>query len=293
MNWLFNICLFVWLASRPGILLSSNVSQDGFTEEGHQSQEQDGSLARTGCPATRAEAENSPARALSSIKSLNAQAIAHQDKGQYVQAEPLFRQALALCEEYPEPDQPLILVTTLNNLARLYYDRGRYTDMEPLLQRALTIGENALGSEKVEVAVTLDNLGYLYMAQGHYEKAQPLLLRGLRIRERKLGLDHPDVATSLSNWGNLLFWQRKYAEAEKLQRRALLIRQKTLGTAHHDLAISMNRLRQVCPLRGRLTQAENGIVSHRCSGKRPWEKNTRNSHYAHQPGWLVPPSAPI
>jgi tetratricopeptide (TPR) repeat protein len=161
MDWLFNVCLFVSLAGDSAILLSQNISQDEGRDQKRQSH-----LARTGSPDTRAETQKSFSQNLKSIESLNAEALAYQDKGQYSQAEPLFLQALTLCEQYQEPDQPLIPVTTLNNLSRLYYDQGRYPDMEPLLRRALTLGEKALGSEHVAVAVTLDNWAYLYVAPG-------------------------------------------------------------------------------------------------------------------------------
>jgi tetratricopeptide (TPR) repeat protein len=166
MDWLFSVCVFVSLAGYSSILLSQNISQDGHAEERDQDQKREGHLAKTGPPVTRAETQKSFSQNLKSIESLNAEALAYQDKGQYSQAEPLFLQALTLCEQYPEPDQPLILVTTLNNLSRLYYDQGRYPDMEPPLRRALTLGEKALGSEHVAVAVTLDNWAYLHVAPG-------------------------------------------------------------------------------------------------------------------------------
>jgi hypothetical protein len=103
MNWLFNICLFVSLVGDSRVLQSPSVSQDGHTEEGHQSQGKDSHLATTGVPLTWAEAEKPQSLDLSSIEGLNAQAINYQNKGQYRQAEPLFLEALTLCEKYGSP----------------------------------------------------------------------------------------------------------------------------------------------------------------------------------------------
>src|SRR5262249_5758746 len=144
-----------------------------------------GNLPVTANPIAGAEPGVPGCLDLGSIERLNSQAIRYQKTAQYFKAERLFHKALALCEQYRKADQPVILVTTLNHVARLYYDLGKYAEMEPLLLRALTIGEKALGTDDLEVAVTLDNLANFYFAQGRYANVQPVLLRALRIREKK------------------------------------------------------------------------------------------------------------
>jgi hypothetical protein len=61
-----------------------------------------------------------------------------------VQAEPLFRRALAIREKVLGPDHP-DTAQSINNLALVLYAKGDYAGAEPLLRRALAIREKALG----------------------------------------------------------------------------------------------------------------------------------------------------
>jgi tetratricopeptide (TPR) repeat protein len=97
--------------------------------------------------------------------SLNNLAVLHVSQGRYADAEPLYKQSLAIYEKTFGPDHPNV-ATALNNLARLYQDQGRYTDAEPLYKRSLAIREKALGPDHPDVAVSLNNLARLYQHQG-------------------------------------------------------------------------------------------------------------------------------
>lgn len=145
--------------------------------------------------------------------------------GQYTEAEPFYKSALAIREKALDPDHPNV-ATSLNNLAALYFAQGRYTEAEPLYQRALDIWEKALGPDHPDVARSLNNLAELYRDQGQYAKAQPLYQRALDILERALGADHPDVAIILSNYADLLRKLVRKGAAKKMEARAKAIRDK-------------------------------------------------------------------
>jgi tetratricopeptide (TPR) repeat protein len=66
------------------------------------------------------------------------------ERAEYVQAELLFRRALAIDEKALGPEHPHT-ATSLNNQAELYRTQGRYYEAEPLYRRALAIDEKALG----------------------------------------------------------------------------------------------------------------------------------------------------
>ena len=66
-------------------------------------------------------------------------------KGQYEQAEPLFRRALAINEK-AHPDSPFVAID-MNNLAELYCKQSKYAQAELLYKRSLAIWERAFGTD--------------------------------------------------------------------------------------------------------------------------------------------------
>src|SRR5579883_2813991 len=177
------------------------------------------------------------------------------DRGDYAQAEPLYRRALTIREQALGPLHPLT-ATSLNNLAELYHAQGKYAHAEPLYQRARTIREQALGPLHPDTATSLNNLAELYRAQGKYAQAEPLLQRALAILEQALGPLHPDTATSLNNLAELYHTQGDYAQAEPFLQRALAILEQALGPLHPDTATSLNNLAELYHTQGDYAQAE-------------------------------------
>ena len=186
---------------------------------------------------------------------LDAHATILQKMGQYADAEPLFRRALAIDEKALGKDHPDV-ASSLNNLALLLYSQGKYGEAEPLYRRALGIYEKKLGTDHPWVATGLNNLALLLYSQGKYGEAEPLYRRALAIYEKADGSYHPDVATSLSNLAELLRAEGKYADAEPLYRRALAIREKALGPDHPDVAKSLNNLAALLDSQGKYAATE-------------------------------------
>ena len=156
-----------------------------------------------------------------------------QDSGCYTEAEPLYRQALAIRETVLGPEH-CDVAGGLNNLAMLLRATGRYAQAEPVYRRALAIYEAALGAQHPDVAASLNNLAVLLRATGRYAEAEPLYRRALAISETALRPEHPQTAAILDNLAGLLDATGRYAEAEPLHRRALAIFQATLGPEHPD-----------------------------------------------------------
>ncbi len=177
------------------------------------------------------------------------------DRGQYVEAQPLYQQALTIRERIlgPEHDE---VASSLTNLAELYHNQGKYAKAESLYQRALAICEKSLEPDDPEIARTLNNLATLYRAQGKYGQAEPLHQRALTILEEVLEPEHPDVALSLNNLALLYQAQGKYGQAEPLHKRALAIREKVFESEHPEVAQSLNNLALVYQAQGKYGQAE-------------------------------------
>jgi CHAT domain-containing protein/Tfp pilus assembly protein PilF len=158
-------------------------------------------------------------------------ALLYRDKGDYTQAEPLFRRALTIAEKMLGAEHPYV-AATLNNLADLYDTKGDYAQAEPLYRRALAIEEKALGAEHPGTATSLDNLANLYRAKGDYAQAEPLFSRALDIREKTLGAEHPYIATSLNNLASLY-------EATGDISQALSLRSRAQTAEEHNITVNL------------------------------------------------------
>ena len=137
-------------------------------------------------------------------------------QGKYAEAEPLYKEALAI-QEKAFGERPAT-ADTLSHLAAFYAVRGRYIDAEPTYKRALAIREKFLGPESFFVGDTLNNLGLVYLEEGRYAEAESLLKRALAIMEKSFPPEHRYVVQSLMNVANLYYAQHKYTEAEPLSK---------------------------------------------------------------------------
>jgi tetratricopeptide (TPR) repeat protein len=97
---------------------------------------------------------------------LNQAAYYLYDHAQYRQAEPLYKQTLALDEEVLGPKHP-DTAHSLNNLAALYREQGKYEEAEPLYERALAIWEEALGPNHPNTIVVRKNYAILSQQLQH------------------------------------------------------------------------------------------------------------------------------
>jgi tetratricopeptide (TPR) repeat protein len=203
--------------------------------------------------------------------SLNNLAALLEAQGKYDEAEPLYRQSLAIdrkvsvlmyvClfhrtssqvygDEHPE------VATDLNNLAVLLEAQGKYNEAEPVYRQSLVIMRMVLGEEHPDVTTSLNNLAALLNAQGKYDESIPLLRQSLGIMRKVLGEEHPAVATALNNLAELLRAQGKDDEAEPLYRQSLEILRKILGEEHPNVARSLNNLAGLLKTQGKYDKAE-------------------------------------
>jgi len=77
-------------------------------------------------------------------------------RGQYREAEPLWKSTLAIREQVLGSEHPDTL-TSLNDLALLYQNQGKYEEAEPLYQRALEAKERVLGPDHPETIRVRNN----------------------------------------------------------------------------------------------------------------------------------------
>ncbi len=186
---------------------------------------------------------------------LNQLGILCMEQGRNSEAEPHYRQALAITEEIVGPEHP-DYGAGLSNLANLMRVLGRYAEAEELSRRALTIVERELGPDHANVAAVIDSLAGIVADQRNAAEAEPLYKRALAIRVDKLGKDHHQVAISLNNLAELYRAQGRYADAEPLYRQALSTAEKALGANHPDVTTCMANLAEAYAAQGRFDEAE-------------------------------------
>jgi CHAT domain-containing protein/Tfp pilus assembly protein PilF len=175
--------------------------------------------------------------------------------GNYVAAEPLYKQALEIRRTVLGERHPAF-AKSLNNLALLYYSTGEYAAAEPLFKQALEIKRAALGEQHPDFATGLNNLAALYDLIGDYVAAEPLYKQTLEITRATLGEQHPDFAQSLDNLAVLYHSMGNYAAAEPLCKQAMEIRRTVLGEQHPAFAQSLNNLAALYRLMGNYAAAE-------------------------------------
>jgi CHAT domain-containing protein/Tfp pilus assembly protein PilF len=173
----------------------------------------------------------------------------YRSQGRYVEAETLFRQAVAIVEKGGGLNHQNVSIP-LSNLAQLYFDQGRYLEAERLYERALAIRDEALGRYDPSVTVVLTNLADLYRTQGRYAEAEPLYRRALMIDEFVFGPDHPGSGTTLNNLGLSLCAQGRLAEAEPLFKRSVA------RGGWLDVAVCLYNLADLYSAQGRYAEAE-------------------------------------
>src|SRR5579859_1056531 len=173
----------------------------------------------------------------------------------YTQAEPIYRRALAIREQYLGPEHPET-ATIVHNLAILQRDTSNFVEAEQLYQRALAIREQHLGPEHPDTANAYSNLANLYLAQKRYREAEPLYRRALAIREHLYGPPQLDSDDQLHTLANFYVTQGRYREAESLYQRILGIREQRLGPLHYRTANILNNLAVLYLSQGRYAEAE-------------------------------------
>jgi tetratricopeptide (TPR) repeat protein len=153
--------------------------------------------------------------------------------GRYAQAEPLYKQALALTEKAMVPNES-DLVQYLLSLADLYQKWGKCNLAELSAKRALAIREmkqkeSSGPDSQLDIVVCLDALGKIYLGCNRSKESELSYSRSLKIIEKIWGINSPDLATRLTGLASALRNQHKYVQAEAHYIRSLSILEKGLG----------------------------------------------------------------
>ncbi|MCK6452103.1 MAG: CHAT domain-containing protein, partial [Alphaproteobacteria bacterium] len=180
------------------------------------------------------------------------QALAVFEKGNFVEAEKLFRRLLEDREQgrvMRGPPLPAIL----SRLGYSIAEQGRYAEAEPIMRRSLLLSEQE-GADPRSVGGALTVLGNNLRMQGRVTEAEPLMRRAVAVRERHQP-GTTDLAVTLSHFSLVLRHLKRFEEAESVLRRALAIREEKLGPDHPHVGMNLVGLSMVLREQGRLDEA--------------------------------------
>ncbi|MEW6747117.1 MAG: serine/threonine-protein kinase [Planctomycetota bacterium] len=244
--------------SDPWVTLSmAHVALVTCEDEGSQAAEAEYGEVLERIPPLRAR------ESMASAECLNQAGAIAENRGDYAQAETLYREAVQMYQDLLEQDHPDVAVCK-RNLAWLLYQRRKCDEAERLCREALAVQRKFFGDENQEVATTLLHLAWIEHARGQQDAAAELASQALVLRKSLCGEKSLPVAEAMNTLGYLLFTRGAYRESEPLLRQALAMRRELLGGdggatrtgAERELAQSMNNLGELLAETGAFEEAE-------------------------------------
>ncbi|HEV7229331.1 tetratricopeptide repeat protein [Brevundimonas sp.] len=187
-----------------------------------------------------------------SLSLLHANAV--EDQGRLVEAEGLYRDALASLERATEAGHPW-RGWALNDLGLNLHKQGRHAEALELTTRAVDLRSVTEGPDAPPTLTSLNNLASILRALGRFQESADVQRRILAVREATLPPDHPDLGLTLNNLGAVLLDLDRPVEAEATLRRAAAVRDVALGPDHALTAQTRVLLAEALARNGRLDAA--------------------------------------
>lgn len=170
----------------------------------------------------------------------SARAVVTMTKGDYEEAERLFRRVVEL-QAARDPDAPNAVIS-LQNLGIFYAEQRRWPLAEDYLGRARALAVRVYGEEHPEMQALYLASGQVELLQQRYSEAKRWLMQALRIQRRIFESDHPAIAGTLQSLAIIARNLGDLEESEQLHREALRIRRAKLGEDHLAVAESLRNL---------------------------------------------------
>ncbi|TAL68556.1 MAG: tetratricopeptide repeat protein [Bacteroidetes bacterium] len=186
---------------------------------------------------------------------INNMATYYNDRGNYKDAEPLYKEALEMTRRIFKTDHP-DLARSINNLAYFYNIRGNYKDAEPLYKEALEMYRRIFKGDNPNLAQSINNMAMFFDGRGDYKLAEPLFKESLEMRRRIFKGDNPDLAQSINNMAYFYNSRGDYKQADPLYKEALGIYRRIFKGDHPDLANSISNMAMFYDGTGEYEQAE-------------------------------------
>lgn len=184
--------------------------------------------------------------------------------GSYAEAEPLLKRALAMREEFLDPEH-WKLAGLRNHLALAYHLQGKTAEAEATYERALSAAERASEESPgvpadISLSATLNNLALFHQSRGDFDEVAPLFERALKILRSASNAGGTAFAfqagATLNNVATFHTGQESYDKAEALYRLALKDFATDPNTDEAIWAMTLNNLAEFFRRQGRHSEAE-------------------------------------
>ncbi|MCA0314447.1 MAG: tetratricopeptide repeat protein [Candidatus Melainabacteria bacterium] len=176
--------------------------------------------------------------------------------GYYVQAEALFKQALASLDQYPERKAEV-----LNNFGACLFNQGGLSYAREKFISALSLLKGEGFKNSLVKANILTNLAEVERRMDSPKSAEGRLSEALAIYEKRLDADSPVLANAYNNLALVLRYQGRMQEAEPLYKKSIAIYDKVGGDGdgqkNSSLKNVMRNYAELLSATGRTDEAEN------------------------------------
>ena len=180
-------------------------------------------------------------------------------RGQFVEAEPVYRQALELYQGAVGPRHPAV-ARTLHSLALIYHGLGQYDEAEQLYRRALEIFTADFGAGDPSGAATRVELAAMLTERGEPQRAEPEARAALAAYERAPGDWDLRRGYGFSSLGYALRKQGRTDEAAADFERAIALITKVRGAQSSDLPPGLIELGEIYTAKGRYADADAALA---------------------------------
>lgn len=150
------------------------------------------------------------------------------DKGNYDEAEKMFKTSLSMDIALDGPEHPDVAYS-MQGLASIYRIKGNYDKAKALFQKVLDMRIKFLGKEHPDVAYAISNIGLVYYSEQKYDSAKIFYRKSLLMHEKLNGEKHTSVASCLNKLSFINYKEGNYKKAEEQARRSLAIEKNTAG----------------------------------------------------------------
>jgi tetratricopeptide (TPR) repeat protein len=187
-------------------------------------------------------------------------AIAHEKGGEADEAEPLYRQAIALGGRV-ESRYRIFLAQAQLFLGILLVNKDAYPEAETLFQQSEAVYREVFwGDNNYSVGVVEMNLGWLYFLKGDYARAEDEDRQALPLLRKYLSPEHSYAASTATTLGLALTREGKAVEGEAYLREALAIRKKVLPPGDSMIPYTASALGECLTVQKRYAEAEPLLV---------------------------------
>jgi eukaryotic-like serine/threonine-protein kinase len=189
------------------------------------------------------------------INAFNLMASSRYKRGQYEEAERMWKRVLDRTRANLGPNDRLYLVA-LSNYSSVLAALGRWQEAEATTRAALDASRRLFGETSPRAVTSMANLGAILQMVDKPAEAQTYYRAAIEESRKQRGADHPATLLYMSNLAESLEDQGKLAESESLHREVLTARQRVLPAQHSSTAVTLVNLASVLNQRHQFVEAE-------------------------------------